>query len=170
MAGAPQDDNRAASGGSPLLEVSGLAYDYAGVGAVADSTLNVPKGRIVALIGGNGAGKTTSVKMIAGALRPKRGKVVFDGQDITGMPAHRVVELGLALVPAPQPVTGPRGKRAKGAPRAGAGKAGAAKGAAARGTAAEAPGGDEGVRVLMFSLDEVERARLVPEFGSRRAG
>jgi branched-chain amino acid transport system ATP-binding protein len=87
------------STGAPLLDVSGLAYDYAGIGAVSDCALQIPKGRIVALIGGNGAGKTTSVKMIAGALRPRRGTIRFDGQDITGLPAHRVVELGLALVP-----------------------------------------------------------------------
>jgi len=85
--------------GDPLLTVSGLAYDYAGMGAVADCTLEVPKGRIVALIGGNGAGKTTSVKMIAGALRPRRGTIRFDGSEVTGLPAHRVVDLGLCLVP-----------------------------------------------------------------------
>ncbi len=83
----------------PLLTVSRLAYDYAGMGAVADCSLEVPKGQIVALIGGNGAGKTTSVKMIAGALRPRRGTILFEGNDITGMPAHRVVDLGLCLVP-----------------------------------------------------------------------
>jgi branched-chain amino acid transport system ATP-binding protein len=85
--------------GAPLLSVSGLAYDYAGVGAVADCSFDVPKGRIVALIGGNGAGKTTSVKMIAGALKPRRGTITFDGRQIAGMPAHRAVELGLCLVP-----------------------------------------------------------------------
>jgi branched-chain amino acid transport system ATP-binding protein len=85
--------------GAPLLSVSGLAYDYSGIGAVADCTLEVPKGRIVALIGGNGAGKTTSVKMIAGALRPRRGNILFEGQQIAGLPAHRAVELGLCLVP-----------------------------------------------------------------------
>ncbi|WP_157014685.1 ABC transporter ATP-binding protein [Mesorhizobium xinjiangense] len=82
-----------------LLQVSGLAYDYSGVGAVSDCSLELPRGKIAALIGGNGAGKSTSVKMIAGALRPRSGKVVLDGQDITAMPAHKTVELGIALVP-----------------------------------------------------------------------
>ncbi|HWK67606.1 MAG TPA: ABC transporter ATP-binding protein [Rhizobiaceae bacterium] len=99
MSEALQDSSKAGSTETLLLEVSGLAYDYAGIGAVSDCALQIPRGRIVALIGGNGAGKTTSVKMIAGALRPRRGTIRFDGQDITGVPAHRVVELGLALVP-----------------------------------------------------------------------
>jgi len=82
-----------------LLDVSGLAYDYAGVPAVLECSLQVPKGGIVALIGGNGAGKSTSVKMIAGALRPKQGRILFDGDVITGLPAYRAVERGIALVP-----------------------------------------------------------------------
>ncbi|KPQ06793.1 MAG: branched-chain amino acid transport system ATP-binding protein [Rhodobacteraceae bacterium HLUCCA12] len=85
--------------GSALLQVSGLKYDYSGVSAVNDCTLELPQGGIVALIGGNGAGKSTSVKMIAGALKPRAGKVILDGRDITGLPAHEVVDLGLALVP-----------------------------------------------------------------------
>ncbi|MBW3097479.1 ABC transporter ATP-binding protein [Pseudohoeflea sp. DP4N28-3] len=69
------------------------------MGAVEDCTLDIPRGGIAALIGGNGAGKSTSVKMIAGALRPRSGRVSFDGHDITGMPAHQIVDRGLALVP-----------------------------------------------------------------------
>lgn len=84
---------------SPLLEASGLSYDYRGIVAVTDCTLTVPLGKIVALIGANGAGKTTSVKMIAGALRARSGRIVYDGRDITGFPAHRAVNLGIALVP-----------------------------------------------------------------------
>lgn len=88
-----------APGRPALLESSGLAYAYGGVPAVVDCTLTVPKGQIVALIGANGAGKSTSVKMIAGALRPRSGRLLFDGADITGMPAHRAVGRGLVLVP-----------------------------------------------------------------------
>ena len=87
------------SRGLPLLTASGLAYKYGALRAVSNCTLVVPRGRIVALIGGNGAGKSTSVKMIAGALRPSDGKLSLDGQDITGLAAHRSVELGLSLVP-----------------------------------------------------------------------
>lgn len=82
-----------------LLKVSGLAYDYSGMNAVTDCSLEIPSGGITALIGGNGAGKTTSVKMIAGALRPRSGTILFDGKDITASPAHETVELGLVLVP-----------------------------------------------------------------------
>ena len=84
---------------TPLLEVSGLAYEYGGVAAVHDCAFSVPEGGVVALIGGNGAGKTTSVLCVAGALRPRRGTVRFDGEEITGLPAHEAVERGLALVP-----------------------------------------------------------------------
>jgi branched-chain amino acid transport system ATP-binding protein len=84
---------------TPLLDVSGLAYDYGGVAAVQDCAFSVPEGGVVALIGGNGAGKTTSVLCVAGALRPRRGTVRFDGEDITGLAAHEAVERGLALVP-----------------------------------------------------------------------
>jgi branched-chain amino acid transport system ATP-binding protein len=84
---------------TPLLEVAGLAYEYGGVTAVRDCAFSVPEGGVVALIGGNGAGKTTSVLCVAGALRPRRGTVRFDGEDITGLPAHEAVERGLALVP-----------------------------------------------------------------------
>ncbi len=82
-----------------LLSVSGISYDYSGMNAVTDCSLSIAAGGITALIGGNGAGKTTSVKMIAGALRPRSGSITFDGVDITASPAHETVELGLALVP-----------------------------------------------------------------------
>ncbi|WP_339949719.1 ABC transporter ATP-binding protein [uncultured Albimonas sp.] len=83
----------------PLLDVSGLAYDYGGVHAVQDCAFSAPAGGIVALIGGNGAGKSTTVQCVAGALRPRSGSIRFDGQDITTLPAHETVERGLALVP-----------------------------------------------------------------------
>ncbi|MDF2231298.1 ABC transporter ATP-binding protein [Albimonas sp. CAU 1670] len=88
-----------AAAGTPLLDVSGLAYDYGGVHAVQDCAFSAPAGRIVALIGGNGAGKTTSVQCVAGTLKPRAGKIVFDGEDVTDLPAHETVERGLALVP-----------------------------------------------------------------------
>ncbi|MAW86656.1 MAG: ABC transporter ATP-binding protein [Phyllobacteriaceae bacterium] len=99
MSALPERKTQADASGQALLKVTGLAYDYSGVTAVNDCSLELPRGEIAALIGGNGAGKSTSVKMIAGALRPRAGKIIFDGQDITGLPAHQVVELGIALVP-----------------------------------------------------------------------
>jgi branched-chain amino acid transport system ATP-binding protein len=99
MDGSPGQGVTRDSAGSTLLTVAGLAYDYSGMRAVADCSLDIAAGKITALIGGNGAGKTTTVKMIAGALRPRSGSIAFDGVDITASPAHETVELGLALVP-----------------------------------------------------------------------
>lgn len=82
-----------------LLNVSSLRYAYGGVPAATDISFTVARGRITALIGANGAGKTTSVKMIAGALRPDGGRIVFEGEDITGLPPHEVVKRGITLVP-----------------------------------------------------------------------
>lgn len=87
------------SADTALLQACTLSYDYRGIVAVTDCSVTVPEGRIVALIGANGAGKTTSVKMISGALKARSGSIVYDGNDITGVPAHRAVNLGIALVP-----------------------------------------------------------------------
>ena len=82
-----------------MLEVSGLGYSYAGAIAVRDVTLRVTAGEIVALLGANGAGKSTTVRMIAGALRPQRGRILFDGQDVTTAACHDMVPRGVALCP-----------------------------------------------------------------------
>ena len=82
-----------------LLDVRGVRYAYRGIRAASDVTLHVGAGEIVALVGANGAGKSTSVKMIAGALRPEAGTIALGGRDITGMPPHAVVERGITLVP-----------------------------------------------------------------------
>jgi len=86
-------------GRTMLLQVEGLAYAYAGVVAVRDVSLAVGEGEVVALVGANGAGKSTSVKAIAGALHPSRGRIVFAGEDIAGRPVHEVVARGITLVP-----------------------------------------------------------------------
>ncbi len=82
-----------------LLEVQELDCRYGLLQAVRGVSLEVAQGETVALIGANGAGKTTLLRSIAGAHRPHGGKVLFDGVDITRVPAHRRVSLGLALVP-----------------------------------------------------------------------
>jgi len=82
-----------------LLQVEGLAYAYAGAVAVREVSFVVGEGEVVALVGANGAGKSTSVKVIAGALRPSRGRIRFAGEEIAGRPVHEVVELGITLVP-----------------------------------------------------------------------
>ena len=82
-----------------MLDVSGLAFAYDGAAAVRDVSLTVQPGEIVALLGANGAGKSTTVKMIAGVLRPQRGTIRFDGQGMAGSASHHVVKSGITLVP-----------------------------------------------------------------------
>ena len=82
---------------NPLLSVIELAYAYNGVVALRGVTFEVRHGEIVALLGANGAGKSTTVKTIAGALVPQGGEIRFDGVDITGQPCHAVVRRGITL-------------------------------------------------------------------------
>jgi branched-chain amino acid transport system ATP-binding protein len=82
-----------------LLEVEELDCRYGLLQAVRGVSFDVAQGEIVALIGANGAGKTTLLRAIAGAHRPHAGRVQFGGIDVTRLPAHRHVSLGVALVP-----------------------------------------------------------------------
>jgi branched-chain amino acid transport system ATP-binding protein len=82
-----------------MLQVSDLAVSYGAITALDGITLRVEAGAIVTLIGGNGAGKTTTLRALSGLLRPRRGKVTFNGEDITALPAHRIVGRGLCHVP-----------------------------------------------------------------------
>jgi branched-chain amino acid transport system ATP-binding protein len=81
------------------LEVTGLAFAYDGALAVRDVSINVQPGEIVALLGANGAGKSTTVRMIAGVLNPQKGTIRFGGEALTGAPSHHVVRRGITLVP-----------------------------------------------------------------------
>jgi branched-chain amino acid transport system ATP-binding protein len=78
-----------------LLEVDGLAKSFRGLRAVTDVSFAVETREIFGIIGPNGAGKTTLFSMIAGALRPDRGRVSFDGQDITGLRPDQVCDAGI---------------------------------------------------------------------------
>lgn len=78
-----------------LLEVNGVSKSFAGLKALRDVSLQVEAGGIVGLIGPNGAGKTTLFNVIAGVMNPDEGRVIFDGTDVTGWPAHRVARLGV---------------------------------------------------------------------------
>jgi len=82
-----------------LLEVTGLSVFYGDLQALFDIDVAVERGRTVALIGANGAGKTTFLKALAGLIASKRGSIVFDGQEIGGYPAERIAHLGMSLVP-----------------------------------------------------------------------
>ena len=82
-----------------MLEVSALEVAYGGIRAVKGIDLEVGERELVTLIGANGAGKTTTLKALAGLIAPARGRVHYNGRDVTGMPAHALVGLGIALVP-----------------------------------------------------------------------
>ncbi|HEX6220772.1 MAG TPA: ABC transporter ATP-binding protein [Acidimicrobiia bacterium] len=83
-----------------MLEVRGLAAGYQGNDVVHDISFHVEEGEAVMIIGSNGAGKTTLFRAMCGLSQPSSGVVVFDGEDITGQPAQRVVRKGLGFVPA----------------------------------------------------------------------
>jgi len=82
-----------------LLAVTNLAVGYDGMRALQDVSLEVPAGTIVALVGANGAGKSSLLRAISGLVRPHAGSIVFNGADITRMPAHAIVRAGIAHVP-----------------------------------------------------------------------
>ena len=82
-----------------LLEVSGLKVSYGLIKAIKGVDFHVEKGEVVALIGANGAGKTTIMHALSGLIPKEAGQVLFDGTDITMTPAHKLVPLGMAQVP-----------------------------------------------------------------------
>jgi len=82
-----------------LLSVEHLELAYGEVPAVRDVSFDVAEGEIVTLIGANGAGKSTTMRGVAGAMLPRRGRILFDGKDVTRMPAHARTAAGIALVP-----------------------------------------------------------------------
>jgi branched-chain amino acid transport system ATP-binding protein len=82
-----------------LLEVSGLVVRYGGIEAVKGVDLTIHKGELVTLIGANGAGKTSTLKALAGLLKPAQGEVRFQGELLSATPIHQLIQKGLALVP-----------------------------------------------------------------------
>ncbi|WP_251388900.1 ABC transporter ATP-binding protein [Mediterraneibacter agrestimuris] len=82
-----------------MLEVKDIEVYYGVIQAIKGISFEVNEGEVIALIGANGAGKTTTLHTITGLLSPKKGSVLFEGQDITKVPAHKIVSLGMAHVP-----------------------------------------------------------------------
>lgn len=82
-----------------LLEIENLHSYYGHVHALKGISLEVEEGEIVTLIGANGAGKTTTLRTISGLLSPREGRVVFDDQVLNGVPAHRIVNMGISQAP-----------------------------------------------------------------------
>jgi len=82
-----------------MLKVEDLSVAYGGVQAVRGLSLEVRPGEIAALLGANGAGKSSTLMAIVGAVRPKGGRVIFEGRDITGTPPDRLVTQGISMIP-----------------------------------------------------------------------
>ena len=82
-----------------MLEVKDLKVNYGMIQAIKGVSFHVEQGEVIALIGANGAGKTTILHTITGLLPPKEGSVIFEGTDITKIPAHKIVPMGMAHVP-----------------------------------------------------------------------
>ena len=85
--------------GAPMLEVRDLRVCYGKIEAVKGISFSVEPGQVVTLIGTNGAGKTTTLRTISGLLPAADGEIRFEGERIDGVPAHRIVELGVAQAP-----------------------------------------------------------------------
>lgn len=82
-----------------MLEVKDLEVYYGVIQAIKGISFHVDKGEVIALIGANGAGKTTTLHTVTGLISPKNGHVLFEGKDITKVPAHKIVSMGMAHVP-----------------------------------------------------------------------
>jgi branched-chain amino acid transport system ATP-binding protein len=83
---------------APMLEVRDLQVLLGDYQALWDARLSVPRGRITALLGPNGSGKSTLMNSVSGLLRPRAGRIVFEGEPIAGLPAHRIVGRGISHV------------------------------------------------------------------------
>lgn len=82
-----------------LLEIKDLEVYYGMIQAIKGISFEVNEGEVIALIGANGAGKTTTLHTISGLLSPKGGHILFEGKDITKVPSHKIVSMGMAQVP-----------------------------------------------------------------------
>jgi len=87
------------SNGAPLLELEDVHTYYGTIEAIKGISLTVNEGEVVTLIGANGAGKSTTLRSIQGINKPKRGRIVFKGEDIVGRPPHEIVRMGISQSP-----------------------------------------------------------------------
>ena len=82
-----------------MLILENVSVNYGAIEALCDISLRVEKGEVVTLIGANGAGKTTTLRTITGLLEPRQGRVLFEGEDISGKPTHKLVARGISMSP-----------------------------------------------------------------------
>ena len=82
-----------------MLTLENVSVNYGAIEALTGIDLQVGQGEVVTLIGANGAGKTTTLRTITGLLEPKEGRVMYEGKQISGMPAHKLVPMGIAMSP-----------------------------------------------------------------------
>ena len=90
---------RSRPGVAPVLEIDGLRVSYGGMRALSDVSLVVPEGAVVALLGANGAGKSTTLRAVSGLVRPEAGRILVDGVRVDHRPPHAVARLGVVHVP-----------------------------------------------------------------------
>ena len=82
-----------------MLTLENVSVNYGAIEALTDISMRVGKGEVVTLIGANGAGKTTTLRTITGLLEPRQGRVMFEDDDISGNPTHRLVARGISMSP-----------------------------------------------------------------------
>lgn len=82
-----------------MLTLENVSVSYGAIEALTDINLHVEQGEIVTLIGANGAGKTTTLRTITGLLEPREGRVMYEGKQISGVPTHKLVPMGIAMSP-----------------------------------------------------------------------
>lgn len=84
---------------SNLLEIKNLQVRFGGITAVEDVSIDVPEGKIVTLIGANGAGKSTTLRSVSGIVKPQKGEILFNGENLVGLSPDKIVAKGVTLVP-----------------------------------------------------------------------
>lgn len=82
-----------------MLKVDNIDVYYGAIHAIKGISIEVPKGEIVTLVGSNGAGKSTTLRTISGLMKPKNGTILFEDKNVVGVPAHKIVGMGLCQVP-----------------------------------------------------------------------
>ena len=95
----PRTNDKGPKTNDKMLTLENISVSYGAIEALTDINLRVEQGEVVTLIGANGAGKTTTLRTITGLLDPKEGRVMYEGERISGVPAHKLVSMGIAMSP-----------------------------------------------------------------------